>query len=392
MTRKVLSSFLLSLLVLFSALPAEGQWYRRAQPTEPPAEVQPDATPKPQRPTTPPPPIVLDAHVDSLHRILDRGDDLSETLMDGQVDLNKLRIGGINVVWFALWVDQDKYKGEAATKRALALYEALQKQVARHSDRLAFCRTSADVKRAAAEGKIAALAGIENGSAINNDLRLISTFHNMGVTRMVITWRGNLPWAAASQADNPKLGLSALGREVIREMNRVGMVVDLSHSSKQTALDALDASSLPVIFSHSNASAITPQPRNIDDELLTRLKQNGGVVGVNFYDKFARPAGRSFLDRRRPTLDDVLDHLDHMVKIAGIDHVGIGSDWDGGIEPVVGLENASHLPSLFEGMRRRGYSEGDIRKVAGENFLRVLEANEQGARKEIDLPPTLPPQ
>ncbi len=392
MTRKSLSSVLLGLLVLFGTLPADGQWYQRAQPAEPPVEIQAAAAPETQSPTVPPPPIVLDAHVDSLHRILDRGDDLSETLVDGQVDLNKLRIGGVNVVWFALWVDQDKYKGEAATKRALALYEALQNQVTRHKDRLVFCRTSADVRRAAAEGKIAALAGIENGSAINNDLRRISSFHDMGVSRMVITWRGNLAWGAASQSDNPKLGLTALGREVIREMNRVGMVVDLSHSSKQTALDALDVSTLPIIFSHSNASAICPHPRNIDDELLQRLKQNGGVVGVNFYDRYVRPSRKNFLDRRPPTLDNVLDHLDYMVKIAGIDHVGIGSDWDGGIVPVVGLENASHMPSFFEGLRRRGYSEDDIRKIAGENFLRVLEANEQGARKEVDLPPTLAPQ
>lgn len=333
------------------------------------------------------PPIVLDAHVDSLHRILDRGDDLSETLPDGQVDLHKLRAGGVNAVWFALWVNPDKYHGEAATRRAVALMEALQTQVSRHSDILVFCRTAADVRRAAAQGRIAALAGVENGIAINNDLRMIGAFHRMGATRMVLTWRGNLPWAGSSQSDNPARGLNAFGREVVREMNRLGMVVDLSHTSKQTSLDALEVSALPVIFSHSNASALSPHARNVDDELLRRLNANGGVIGVNFYDAFLRGPRRSVLSRSKPDVGVVLDHIDHIVRVAGIDHVGIGSDWDGGITPVRGLEDASKMPLLFKGMRQRGYSEADIRKVAGENFLRVLEANERGAVGEIPPPP-----
>lgn len=333
------------------------------------------------------PAIVLDAHVDSLHRILDRGDDLSETLADGQVDLPKLRAGGVNAVWFALWVNPEKYKGEAATRRAVALMDALQTQVSRHSDVLVFCRTAADVRRAAAQGKIAALTGVENGLAINNDLRMIGAFHRMGVTRMVLTWRGNLPWAGSSQSDNPARGLNAFGREVVREMNRLGMVVDLSHTSKQTSLDALEVSTLPVIFSHSNAAALSPHARNVDDDLLRRLRANGGVIGVNFYDAFLRGPRRSIISRSKPDIGVVLDHVDHIVRVAGIDHVGIGSDWDGGITPVRGLEDVSRMPLLFEGMRQRGYSEADIRKVAGENFLRVLEANERGAVGEFSQPP-----
>jgi membrane dipeptidase len=337
-----------------------------------------------QQPKTAPraqPLLVMDAHVDPLPRVLDRGDDLGDESAGGQVDIPKLRRGGVNIVWFALWVDPRKFQGPAATQRAADLLAAFRRQVRRHGDDMVECRTAAQCRGAAASGKIAALVGIEGGIAINDDLRAIQQFCDAGARRMVLTWRGNLAWAGSSQSEDPSRGLSDFGRSVVREMNRLGMVVDLSHVSDRTFYDAIAVSRLPVIVSHSNARALAPHPRNVTDDMLRTLRDNGGVIGVNFFQTYLKPdpAEGWFARSGTGTLKDVLDQTDHMVRVAGIDHVGIGSDLDGDIRPARGLETAAKMPALFEGLRSRGYSESDIRKIAGENFLRVLEANERGA-------------
>lgn len=325
------------------------------------------------------PMLVLDAHVDPLPRVLDRGDDLGDESAGGQVDIPKLRRGGINIVWIALWVDPQKYQGRAAVKRAADLLGALQRQLKRHSGDMVECQTAAQCRAVAAEGKIAALIGLEGGIALNNDLNAVEEWRRAGVRRMVLTWRGNLAWAGSSQSEDPSKGLNDFGRSVVREMNRVGMVVDLSHVSDQTFYDAIAVSQLPVIVSHSNTRALAVHPRNVTDDMLRTLRANGGVIGVNFFQTYLKPDLKNgwFARSGTGTIKDVLDQVDHMVKVAGVDHVGIGSDLDGDIRAARGLENSSKMPALFDGLRGRGYSETDIRKIAGGNFLRVIEANER---------------
>lgn len=224
---------------------------------------------------------------------------------------------------------------------------------------------------------------------------------------MTLTWRGNLKWAGSSQdignpqwerlrdrvqpkGDEDELssgGLTEFGREVVQEMNRVGMIVDLSHVSDQTFFDALSATKRPVILSHSNARALAPHPRNISDEMLRALKVNGGVIGVNFWSDLLEPTGSKSAGQEKTsvTLENMLNMIDHIVEVAGIDSVGIGSDFEGMSSLPIGLENAARLPDLFDGLRRRGYSEEEIRKIAGENFLRVLEANDTPWAPELSI-------
>jgi membrane dipeptidase len=321
--------------------------------------------------------IVLDAHEDVILRVANRGDDLGQN-SPYQADIPKWRAGGINAVWFAIWVDQRKFTGQNAVRRTRQLLETLDRQLARHSDHLALCDTANDVRRAAAAGKIAALIGIEGGVALDNNPALIEAYRRLHVRYLTLTWRTNLAWAGSSQASNPKVGLNALGRQMVAEMNRVGVIPDLSHVSDQTFYDVLAVTSKPVIVSHSNARALAPHPRNITDDMLRALAQNGGVIGINFWQELLR--GRDAKGRLKPAssvdVETVLDHIDHVIKVAGIDHVGFGSDWEGIASPANGLENAAQMGKVLDGLRRRGYNEGEIRKIAGENFLRVLEANE----------------
>lgn len=321
--------------------------------------------------------ILLDAHQDSLRRILDRGDDLGQTYGDEHGNIAMWRKGGFNAIWFSVWVDPRKYSGSDAVIRADRLISAFSRQIDRHANVLAACDSAEEVRRAVDGGKIACLLGLEGGVAINNDLKLISYYRKQGVTYMTLTWRGNLPWAGSSQSSNPKQGLNAFGVQVINEMNRVGMIVDLSHASDATFNDALDVTKKPVIVSHSNARLLSPHPRNVSDAMLRRLATNGGVIGVNFAGDFLKrsPGGKLRPRSGAANVETVLEQIDHIAKVAGIDHVGLGTDYDGGIRPAKGLEDASKVPVLIDGLRHRGYSEADVRKICGENFLRVLEQN-----------------
>lgn len=347
------------------------------------------------------PPIVVDGHVDVLLRLVDRSStrSLDEEGPRGQVNFANWRAGGVNAVFFAVWIDPRRYPKERAVERAHQLIDCLEEQVRRYPDTLVICDTAEEVRRATAAGKIAALLGIEGGVAINDDLSLIETYRRRGVRYMTLTWRGNLKWAGSSQPlrapwdrtrgrearaeEEDQLssgGLTEFGRQVVREMNRVGMVVDLSHVSDQTFFDALEVTSKPVMVSHSNARALANHPRNVSDDMLRALAKNGGVIGINFWWALLEPEGRGSRDEGSTTVtvETVLDQIDHIVKVAGIDTVGLGSDFEGMSDLPVGLKTAAQVPALFEGLRRRGYSEADIRKIAGENFLRVLKANETG--------------
>jgi membrane dipeptidase len=326
---------------------------------------------------------VLDAHEDVLQRVLDNGDDLEDDSAHGQADIPKWKAGGVNIVWFSIWVSPNHYPGKAGVDRAHSLIRALQKQIAKHPDDLEACDSAADCRRTIANGKIAALIGIEGGCAINNDISMLAEYRQLGARYMTLTWRGNLAWAGSSQSEDPTMGLTSYGERIVREMNRLGIIVDLSHVSDQTFYDAIRVSSRPVIVSHSNARALANHPRNVSDDMLRTLAKNGGVIGVNFNSDFLRDQQSGFFSRAMASstsIKNVLDQIDHIVKVAGIDHVGFGSDWDGEIDPARGLATASSMRNLISGLRERGYSEAQIRKIAGENFLRVLEANDTHAQ------------
>lgn len=361
--------------------------------------------------TTPPPgaaelfkpPIVLDAHVDILLRLRNprSSRSLDEPGPNGQANFANWRKGGTNAVFFALWVDPRQFKGEMATQRVDQLVGLFREQVQQYPDVLEACDSTDEVRRAIASGKIAALLGIEGGVAINNKLANIERFRRMGVRYMTLTWRGNLDWAGSSQtlnnpyrrgqvmqiAENPsKGGLTEFGHKVVAEMNRVGMVVDLSHVSDQTFFDAIKATKKPVMVSHSNARALSDHKRNVSDAMLRALKENGGVIGLALWYELLEPSGKGSKDAgaKKVTVETVLDQIDHVVKLAGIEHVGLGSDFEGMSDLPPDLQTAAELPKIFEGMRKRGYSEADIRKFAGENFLRVLKANEVSAEPAVE--------
>lgn len=333
--------------------------------------------------------ILFDAHQDCLRRVLDRGDDLGQTYGDEQGNISQWRKGGFNALWMSVWVNPQRYSGSDAVERARNLISAYRRQLAAHPDDLAPCQTAAEIREAVRNGKIATLLGVEGGVAINNDITLIPYYRKLGVRYMTLTWRGNLSWAGSSQSADPKMGLTDFGRQVVREMNSVGMIVDLSHVSDHTFNDALDVTARPVIVSHSNARLLSPHPRNVTDEMLVRLKDNGGVVGVNFAGDFlkAGESGEWKLRAGPPTIDTVIEQIDHIASVAGIDHVGIGTDYDGGIRPARGLETAASAPKLLAALQAKGYTEGDIRKIAGENLLRVLEANEAPLAPGVSAPP-----
>jgi membrane dipeptidase len=342
--------------------------------------------------------IVLDAHEDVLLRLLDpeRNRTLDEQGWCGQCNFENWQRGGINTVFFAVWIDPRRYPKQKAVDRANQMIDCLEAQAKQYPTKIQLCDSAADVRTAVAHGRLASLLGIEGGVAINDDLSLITHFRKRHVRYMTLTWRGNLKWAGSSQDNgSPQIdrlarskgvvpdklssgGLTEFGREVVREMNRVGMMVDLSHVSDQTFYDALATTVRPAIVSHSNARALSKHPRNVTDDMLRALAANGGVIGLNLWQDLIEPKGLGSDEdgATSVTVDSTVAMLDHMVQVAGIDHVGLGTDFEGMSDLPVGLETAAEMPKLFDGLRARGYSDADIRKIAGENFLRVLEAND----------------
>jgi membrane dipeptidase len=371
--------------------------------------------------------ILIDGHNDIPQAMLDDGFDLAE---DGRgrydTDLDRLAQGGVTGVFFSIWVDPGlRKKGQDYAPRARALIGAVQSAVARHPDRMLLATTAADVRRAKAEHKLAALMGLEGAHALEGRFSNLQEFHDAGVRYVTLThtnsnefadssgsWRENSP--ARLEALRLNGGLSPLGRELVAEMNRLGMLVDVSHTSDETVAAVLDATRAPIIASHSSARALADVRRNLPDDLLRRIGANGGVVMVNFYSGFLDAGLRDDLEgwiqRQSATevealeahghgadyaralyqrlrygaqpaarLDRVLDHIEHVAAVAGAEHVGLGSDFDGSILPPAELDDVSRFPRVTAGLMRRGWTPEAVRKVLGENTLRVMEAAEQVA-------------
>jgi membrane dipeptidase len=350
--------------------------------------------------------LVFDTHCDTALDLLEEGRDLAVRGDRSQLDLPKMREGGLDAEVFALWVDPERYRGRMLA-RALELYDALIAAIAKSPDRIELALTVADVRRIVAAGKAAAFLGLEGGYALENSLGVLRVLHRLGVRVLTLTWMTATDWADSSNAKPRSNGLSSFGKQVVTELNRLGVVVDLSHASDKTFFDALTVTTKPVIVSHSACRALADNPRNLTDDMLRALAKNGGVIGINFFpgfldtatgqknealrqkmvalkrqfaaDQVRYKAGRDRLlqefnkDLAPISIERLVDHIDHAVQVAGIDHVGLGSDFDGIHFTPVGLEDASKLPALTERLFRRGYSAEDIRKILGENMLRVFE-------------------
>jgi membrane dipeptidase len=347
--------------------------------------------------------IGIDSHIDTIQRVM-LGEDLSKPDDTGHVDIPRLREGGMHAPFFAFWVPIF-FRGAEAVRRTLDLRDAMQSVLDANRDQIEMATTAADIERIVKAQKIAAFLTIEGGHAIDDDLRVLRNYYRLGIRAMTLTHAGNTNWADSANDTPAHNGLTDFGKEVVREMNRLGMLVDLSHASDKTFYDALSVTNKPVILSHSSMRAISNVPRNVSDEMLCALAKNGGVVGINFgmgfinpkdaeklrlathteskaplltgkaLDDYAAENARKLFGTRAnvvATVEDVADHIDYAVKIAGIDHVGIGSDFDGIAGTANGLEDVSKMPALVAVLLKRGYAESDLKKILGGNFLRVV--------------------
>ena len=355
-------------------------------------------------------PIVVDGHIDTPQRMLDMKSDISVRLPDGHVDVPRMKEGGLTAAFFSIWVDA-RYGTGTAFRRALDLIGAV-RALADTDPEVELATTGDEVRAAAARGHVATLLGVEGGHAIEHSLAKLDSLYRLGVRYMTLTWNNGNDWAGASMDPKRHGGLSEFGRRVVRRMNELGMLVDVSHVSDATLRDVLATTTHPVIASHSACRALAHHPRNLTDEQLRALAQHGGVVGINFYpvfldDHFARqyedlrrrlrPEIDSIRARYRgrpgesafevdkfvgqqaesldvPGIDRLVDHIDHAVQVMGVDHVGLGSDFDGVSVLPRPMKDATSLPLLGAALRARGYADGDVRKILGENFLRLLTA------------------
>ena len=357
--------------------------------------------------------IVVDTHDDTTQRLIfEKAFDIGARNKDGNIDIPRMREGGLDAIFFSIWVTGD-VTGPIAVKRALDQIDAVREAVRTHPD-LVLASTAADVRRAASNKKIAVLMGMEGGHMIDNDLGLLRIYAALGVRYLTLTHSLNTTWADSSGDKPSHNGLTPFGRDVVRELNRLGIMVDISHVSDKTFFDALEVTKAPVIASHSSCRAISNAPRNMTDDMLRALSKNGGVVMINYNAGFLseefraatrspelsagieaagkRCAGNEACSIRegerinqeamikgdlpRVTWEKIIEHIDHAVKIAGIDHVGLGSDFDGAVMPL-GMEDVSKLPRITDALLKKGYPERDIQKILGGNILRVMEQVER---------------
>ena len=354
--------------------------------------------------------IVVDTHADTLWRVLDRGEDISVRTGAGHIDIPRLKEGGVDAEFFAIWV-QPSYSPDHAARRALRLIDKLYQIVGRNSDRMVLAKSPDDIRAASEAGKVAALLGIEGGQAIENDLGVLRMFHELGVRYMTLTWSFGLDWADSSGGGSQWKGLNDFGVKVVAEMNRLGMLVDISHVSDDTFRDVMKVTKAPVIASHSSARALCDAPRNMTDDMLRAVRDNGGVVMINFYSAFLDQAFRDRVkvvsEQHKPELAAIgekflldpvgrenalwalhkkidesitpppfvrlIEHIEHVIKVAGIDHVGLGSDFDGVTSLPAGMEDVTKLPAITRALLERGYGESDVKKVLGGNFMRVFD-------------------
>jgi membrane dipeptidase len=307
----------------------------------------------------------------------------------GHTDLARLRKGMVGAQFWSIYIPGD-IRDSGYARVQLEQFDIARRAVARYPEVLQLVTTSAGIRSAFAAGRIGSLLGLEGGHAIENSLGALRMYYEMGGRYMTLTHNVTLDWADAALDSARHGGLTRFGEEVVREMNRLGMLVDLSHVSPGTMSDALNVTEAPVIFSHSNARALVDHRRNVPDSILARLPKNGGVVMVTFVNSFISAALKAWEDsgaavrkgpRPRVTIRDVADHIDHIRRVAGVNHIGIGSDFDGITETIEGLEDVSTFPALFAELARRGWKEAELRKLAGENMLRAMGQAERAAAR-----------
>jgi len=360
--------------------------------------------------------IVIDSHDDTTQRLLsDKTYDISKRQKNGNIDIPRMREGGLDALFFSIWVPSD-VTGVKAVNTANALIASVHKAVAAHPNDLVLATTAADVRKAAADHKIAALMGMEGGHMINDDLAQLRKYAALGVRYLTLTHFKNNNWADSSTDKPAHNGLTPFGKDVVRELNKLGMMVDISHVADKTFYDALEITKAPVIASHSSCRAIAHHPRNMTDDMLRALAKNGGVVMINYEVSFLSEEYRVASDKAsggvvaqlaalskkcggdeacstlesarinteamnsgalpKVNWEKIIEHIDHAVKVAGADHVGLGSDFDGATMPI-GMEDASKLPKITDALIKKGYSDADIEKILGGNILRVMEQVEK---------------
>ncbi len=315
----------------------------------------------------------------------------------GHTDIPRMREGLVGAKFWSVWIPA-RVAGPGAARVQLEQIDIVHRMIDAYPEAFELALTPDDVERIFQEGRIASMIGMEGGHAIENSLGALRTFYDLGARYLTLTHSDHIDWADACCQAPLHGGLTEFGREVVREMNRLGMLVDLSHVSFQTMHDALDVTEAPVIFSPSSAYAVTPHGRNVPDDVLRRMADNGGIVMVTFVTVFVNEdllEWRSLPPEERvgpepvATLADVADHIEHVARVAGMDHVGIGSDYDGATMPE-GLDDTSTFPALFAELSRRGWSEEDLRKLAGENILRAWGRAEQvAARLQAERGPSI---
>jgi membrane dipeptidase len=368
--------------------------------------------------------IVVDTHDDTTQRFLNADFDIGVRSAGGSIDVPRMKEGGLGAIFFSIWIPS-KVTGPDAVNRAQVQIDAVREQVRKHPSDLVLATTAVEIREARKKGKIAALMGVEGGHMINSDLDVLRKFASLGVRYMTLTHSGNDEWADSSTDKAAHNGLTDFGNDVIREMNRLGVMVDISHVSDKTFYDALEVSKAPLIASHSSCRAICDAPRNMTDQMMKDLAAKGGVIQINYHVGFLSQEFRD-AEKANPELNKaigvevtkrcgdneacqliegdrltreyvaqgklprvewtkIIEHIDHAVKVVGAEHVGLGSDFDGANMPY-GMEDATKLPRITEALLKKGYSEGDIKKILGENTLRVMVEVERVSR-ELSSPP-----
>jgi membrane dipeptidase len=354
--------------------------------------------------------IVVDTHDDTTQRLLDPHFDLGSRHSDGNIDIPRMREGGLSAIFFSIWIS-GKILGPEAVKQALDQIDAVRETVRKHPNDLVLAVSADDVRAAHKQGKIAALMGVEGGHMMGNDLAVLRTFAVLGVRYMTLTHMENNEWADSSTAKPEHNGLTDFGKDVVREMNRLGIIVDISHVSDKTFYDALAVSKAPIFASHSSCRALCNAPRNMTDDMIRDLAKRGGVIQINYHVGFLSQEFRDY-ENAHPDVEKeieeevkkrcgdneacklttgdqvvrdfmeagklpkvnwtlIIEHIDHAVKIAGIDHVGLGSDFDGAVMPL-GMQDVTHIPQITDALLKKGYTDSDTRKILGENTIRVL--------------------
>lgn len=356
--------------------------------------------------------IMVDTHGDILFNQVQSGIDIGQLQKTGNFDLVRAKQGGLDVQVFSIWCDE-KGGFDMANRQIDSLYALIK----RYPDKITLVNSAQQLENAVKQQKLAALIGVEGGHMIENDLSKLEALAKRGMIYLTLTWNNSTPWASSaaqeSKGEIAMPGLSDFGKSVVRKLNELGVLVDLSHVGEQTFFDAIKLSTKPVLVSHSCAYGINPVPRNLKDEQIKAVGKNGGVISINFYSGFLDPTysakqqnflikhkpelkelsdkyGRSKAidtliakyqseaDENRPRIDRVIDHIDHVVKLIGVDHVGIGADFDGAESFPKGMDSVADFPKITEALIKRGYSEADVCKILGGNFVRLLRENKGG--------------